>query len=208
MTAVVRIPDIAFTDVMDRVWEALFFDAPMTEAIAQLAESALTDWHNKITMMEMASGIGLMRGMGRLVGALSLIEEGLCDPDFINSCKADPDAYFKLHKTVLDAILARPKYIKEIWSKVSVNPAAVAQGVQKHFHIHVTTSLADVEGFPKELTQDDMVRRRAVLMYDTLTKKLDTKLGVSKIPPAKIRSPRVFQPTDEQRKSSPPPPST
>lgn len=205
---IIRIPNVAFTDVMDCMWGSLFFDDPMSEEIAQRAESSLSDWHQKVTMMEMATGIALMKNTGRLVGALYLIEDGMCDPEFIANCKAaDPELFLKLHKQVLEALLARPKYMKEIWAKVSVNPAAVAQGVQKHFHVHISTSLADVEGFPKELVQNEMIRRRSVMMYDTFMKKVDTKLGVSRIPPPKVRSPRVFQPTDEQRKNSPPPPS-
>lgn len=206
MNEVVRIPDIAFTDVMSRVWDSLFFDSPMTEEAARMATSALTDWHNKITMMEMAAGAAYMRNQPKLIGAANLIEDGMCDPDYISACKTDPDTYFALHKAITEAILARPKYLKEIWNKVSVNPAAVAQGVQKHIHIHVTSSLSEIEGFPKHLLQDAMIRKKAVLMYDTFSQRFDTKAGISRIPAPKLRPPRVFQPTDEQRKNSPSPP--
>jgi hypothetical protein len=203
---ITRVPGVAFTDVMDCMFGSMFFDEPMSEEAALRAESSLSDWHQKVTMMEMATGIALMKNTARLIGALYLIEDGMCDPEYIAAIKvSNPELFVKLHKEVLDAILARPKYMKEIWAKVSVNPAAVAQGVQKHFHVHISTSLADVEGFPKELIQNEMVRRRSVMMYDTLMKRVDTRTGVSKIPPPKVRSPRVFQPTDEQRKTSPKP---
>lgn len=199
------IPDIAFTDVLDHVWASLFLDTPMTEEVATIAEGALTEWHNKITMMEMAVGAAYLKGANRILKAITTVEDYICDPTYIAQCSQNPELMKELLTVFNNSMLARSKYIKEIWSRVTVNPASVAQGVQKHFHVHVASSLSEVPGFPKELLQNDMIRRRAVMMFDMYNEKFATKTGENSISPPRKRPSRVFQPTEEQRKNSPPP---
>jgi hypothetical protein len=201
----IPIPEIAFTSVLEELMGSLFLDNSMSRESAQVAERSLTDWVNKSSMTLMAVGTDLLLSTPKVVKGLAFLEDKFQDPDFMAALCVDGDLFNTTYRNVLASLKFRAEYISYVFEKVTVNPAQVQSDVQKHFHVHVVSSASQVEGFPKELLQDDLERRKAIQMFNAYHEVVSLKTGTSKIPLPKKRAPRVFTPTEDLKRLPPPP---
>lgn len=201
----IPIPEIAFTPVLEELMGSLFVDNPMSRESAQVAERSLTDWTNKSAMTLMAIGTDLLLSSGKVLAGLAFMEDKFKDPEFMAAMCIDGDLFNATYANLLKSLKFRAEYVTYVFEKVTVNPAQVQSDVQKHLHVHVVSSASQVEGFPKELLQDDVERRRAIQMFDAYNEVVRLNTGTSKIPLPKERPPRVFMPSGDLRKLPPPP---
>jgi hypothetical protein len=200
----IPIPEIAFTPVLEELMGSLFLDTHMSSEAAQVAERSLTDWANKSAMTLMSIGTDILLSTPKVAAGLAFMEDKFKDPDFMNAMCASGE-FNPTYISILKGLKFRAEYITFLFEKVTVNPAQVQSDIQKHFHIHVVSSASQVEGFPKELLQDDLERRKAIQMFDAYHEVVGLKTGMSKISLPKKRSPRVFIPSDSLKKLPPPP---